>query len=171
MSEPVFIEPRSTQEMDAFRRLNWEYRAFLLSLPPPHCDAVLAAYPEDAYTRILDAAETENRPPKGQMRLLLDGGKPAGCGTIQTIGPGDAEIKRVYIDPRLQGQGAGRRMMARLIGDCRELGFARILMDTGRFLTKAVALYDSMGFQRRGPYGDLPEEAAALRVFFEMPLD
>lgn len=171
MSEVRFIEPRSTAEMEAFRRLNWEYRDFLLSLPSPHSDAVLAAYPEDTYHAILAALEVENRPPRGGMRLAMQDDRPVGCGTIQTIGPGDAEIKRVYIAPGLQGQGAGRQMMDQLVTDCRALGFKRILMDTGQFLTKAVALYDSMGFVRRGPYGDLPEEAAALRVFFEMSLD
>jgi GNAT superfamily N-acetyltransferase len=171
MSELSFIEPRSASEMEAFRRLNWEYRDVLLALPPPHNAAVLAAYPEEKYAQILDAAETENRPPRGMMRLLTGDDGPLGCGTIQTIGDGDAEIKRVFIVPSAQGQGAGRRLMAQLVEDCRSLGFRRILMDTGVFLTKAVALYDSMGFIRRGPYADLPEDAIALRVFFEMPLD
>lgn len=171
MNDLRIIEPQTDAEMEAFRRLNWEYRDVLLSLPPPHSDAVLAAYPEDAYHAILAAVEVENRPPRGGMRLAVQDDRPLGCGTIQTIGPGDAEIKRVYIAPGLQGQGAGRQMMDQLVADCRTLGFKRILMDTGQFLTKAVALYDSIGFTRRGPYGDLPEEAAALRVFFEMPLD
>jgi GNAT superfamily N-acetyltransferase len=171
MSGLRIIEPRSAEEMEAFRRLNWDYRDYLLGLPAPHSDAVLAAYPEDRYIAILDAAETENRPPRGMMRLLMVEDQPLGCGTIQTIGDGDAEIKRVYIAPSAQGRGAGRRMMEQLIADCRTLGFRRILMDTGQFLTTATALYDSMGFTRRGPYGDLPEDAAALRHFFEMPLD
>lgn len=171
MSGPRIIEPRSTAEMEAFRRLNWEYRTFLLGLPPPHNDAVLAAYPEDRYAEILADAETENRPPKGMMRLLMRDGEPMGCGTIQTIADGDAEIKRVYIAPDAQGKGAGRQMMGQLIADCRNLGFRRILMDTGAVLAKAAALYDSMGFIRRGPYADLPEDAIALRLFFEMPLD
>lgn len=171
MSDLSFIEPRTASEMEAFRRLNWEYRDFLLSLPSPHNAAVLAAYPEDKYALILDEAEAENRAPKGMMRLLVRDGEPLGCGTIQTIGDGDAEIKRVYIVPSAQGQGAGRQMMEQLVDDCRTLGFRRILMDTGVVLSKAAALYDSMGFIRRGPYSDLPEDAIKLRLFFEMPLD
>ena len=105
------------------------------------------------------------------MRLVLKGGAPVGCGTVQTLAPGDAEIKRVWIAPEAQGAGAGRRLMERLIGDCRELGFRRILMDTGRALTAAQALYDRLGFRRRGPYQEMPEEIARLLVFYEMPLD
>jgi GNAT superfamily N-acetyltransferase len=171
MSDLSIIEPRTAPEMEAFRRLNWEYRDFLLVLPPPDNAAVLAAYPEDRYRAILDAAENENRPPRGQMRLLLMDGSPVGCGTVQTIGPGDAEIKRVYVAAPARGLGAGRRLMEQLVADCRALGFRRILMDTGRILTTAATLYDSMGFSRRAPYGDLPADAAALRLFFEMPLD
>jgi ribosomal protein S18 acetylase RimI-like enzyme len=44
-------------------------------------------------------------------------------------------------------------------------------MDTGRALTAAQALYDRLGFRRRGPYQEMPEEIARLLVFYEMPLD
>ncbi|MBF9044711.1 GNAT family N-acetyltransferase [Rhodobacterales bacterium HKCCE4037] len=171
MSDLRLIEPHSAAEMEAFRALNWAYRDFLLSQPPPNNEAVTAAYPEATYRAILDAAETDNRPPKGQMRLMLLGEAPVGCGSVQTLGPGDAEIKRVYIRPEAQGRGAGRQMMEQLIADCRALGARRILMDTGRVLEPAWRLYDRMGFQRRGPYLDRQRELADLLYFFEMPLD
>ncbi|MDG4648050.1 GNAT family N-acetyltransferase [Roseibacterium sp. SDUM158017] len=165
------VEPRGEAEMAAFRALNWDYRAFLLSLPAPDDAAVLAAYPEEKYRAVLDAAGTANRPPRGMMRLVLDGDRPVGCGTIQTFAPGDAEIKRVFIAPAARGKGAGRRLVEQLVADCRELSFRRILMDTGRGLTAAQALYDAMGFVRRGPYHDAPEDIARLLVFYEMALD
>jgi ribosomal protein S18 acetylase RimI-like enzyme len=166
----TFIEPRTEAEMAAFRALNWDYRDFLLSLPPPDGDVVRIAYPEAKYTAILDAAETANRPPRGMMRLVLKDGVPVGCGTIQTLAPGDAEIKRVWIAPGAQGLGAGRALMERLIADCRAMGFARILMDTGRPLVQATKLYDSMGFTRRGPYQEMPPEAEGIMIYFEMRL-
>lgn len=165
------VEPRGAAQMAAFRAMSWDYRAFLASLPPPDDAAVLSAYPEERFRAVLEAAEVANRPPKGMMRLVLKGGAPVGCGTVQTLAPGDAEIKRVWIAPAAQGTGAGRRLMERLVQDCRDLGFRRILMDTGRALTAAQALYDRMGFVRRGPYREMPEEVARRLVFYEMPLD
>ena len=162
--------PRTAADMTAFRRLCWAYRDFLLSLPPEDSAIVRAVYTDDRYRAALDAAEAENRPPRGQMRLVLLDGRPVGCGTVQTIGPGDAEIKRVFVSPDAQGAGAGRALMRQLIEDCRTLGFDRILMDTGRVLTSAIALYDDLGFRRRGPYQPMPPEAQGRMLFFEMPL-
>ena len=169
--ETRIVEPRTSEEMAAFRRLNWSYREHLLTMPEPEAGFVRTVYTESRYRAMLDAAETENRPPRGQMRLALRDGMAVGCGTVQTIGPGDAEIKRVYIAPGARGTGLGRALMMRLIDDCRALGFRRILLDTGRPLTSAQALYDSLGFRRRGPYQPLPHGAESFLVFFEMEID
>ncbi|MBF9032013.1 GNAT family N-acetyltransferase [Rhodobacterales bacterium HKCCE3408] len=165
-----FIAPETPDDLAAFRRLNWEYRDLLLSLPPEDAAVVTLAYPEAKYRAVLDAIETENRPPRGMMRLVMKDGAPVGCGTVQTFEPGTAEIKRVYIAEAARGTGAGRALMERLIADCRDLGFRRIVMDTGRVLTTAQALYDRLGFVRRGPYQDVPEIAEGRLVFYEMDL-
>lgn len=157
--------------MAAFRALSWDYRAFLARLRPSDDAAVLAAYPEEQFRLVLDAVEQANRPPLGMMRLVLQDGGPVGCGTVQTLAPGDAEIKRVWIAPEARGLGAGRALMDRLVLDCRTLGFRRILMDTGNALLSAAALYDRMGFRRRGPYQPMPAEAEGVMLYFEMPLD
>jgi ribosomal protein S18 acetylase RimI-like enzyme len=167
----AFIEPQGQADMAAFRALSWEYRAFLLTLPGADGEMVRTAYPEARYRAVLDAAETENRPPRGIMRLAILDGTPAGCGTVQTLAPGDAEIKRVWIAPEARGIGAGRALMERLVADCRAMGFRRILMDTGRALPAAAALYDAMGFRRRGPYRPMPPEARGVMIYFEMQLD
>jgi len=165
-----FDIPEGDADMATVRALNWAYREVLLALPEEDRVIVNAVYTPEKYTAMLEAAETANRPPLGQMRLVRLNGTPVGCGTVQTLPGGEAEIKRVYIVPEAQGRGLGRRLMEVLIEDCRALGFARILMDTGIVLTGAQALYDSMGFRRRGPYQDLPPEAEGRIVFYEMDL-
>lgn len=156
--------------MEAFRALNWEYRDFLLALPSPDVEVVRHAYPEEKYRTVLEMAEKHNRPPHGMMRLAVYEGAAVGCGTIQRLSTKDAEIKRVYIAPAARGLGAGRRIMEQLVVDCRTLGFRRILLDTGRLLEAAIALYDDVGFRRRGPYQDMPPEADDIMIYFEMPL-
>jgi GNAT superfamily N-acetyltransferase len=171
MSRPTIIVPQGAEEMAAFRQLNWDYLGFLLTTPSPNPEFVRSVYSDAKYEALLAAAETDNRPPRGQMRLAMDGDTPLGCGTVQTIGSGDAEIKRVYVAPAARGTGLGRALMERLIDDCRALNMQRILMDTGRVLTDAQALYDRLGFHRRGPYQDLPAGAEDLLVFYEMSLE
>ena len=170
MTDVAISIPETPEEMDDFRRLNWDYRDFLFEAVGEDADIAFAAYPDAKYQALLDAADTLFRPPKGQMRLVKRGASAVGCGTIQTIAPGDGEIKRVYLTEAARGMGAGKRLMQVLIDDCRALGFSRILMDTARPLTAAAALYDHLGFQRRGPYQDMPDDIAARMLFFEMVL-
>lgn len=161
-----FIEPQNAADLAAFDQLNWDYLAFLRGTPGVR-DFINAIYPDDKYHAAL--AQPYMRP-TGLKRLALQGQTPVGCGTIHTIGPDTAEIKRVFIAPQARGGGAGRALMMQLITDCREMSFDRILLDTGKPLTQAQALYDSLGFQRRDAYHDAPEVARDALVFFELDL-
>ena len=162
-----FIEPTAPGDRAAFEALNWDYLAFLRVQPEPMRSAIDHFYSDENYRAALAKPYTR---PDGLTRLAQLDSDPIGCGTIQTFAPGDAEIKRVFVSPPAQGSGAGYALMHQLIEDCREMGFRRILMDTGRPLLKAQELYDRMGFRRRGPYGEVPEVAREVLVFFEMEL-
>ncbi|MFC3615815.1 GNAT family N-acetyltransferase [Lutimaribacter marinistellae] len=164
------VTPETEAEMAAFDRLCWDYRSYLLSLPRPDSDVVRTLYSEEVYRDLLAKGATHFRPPAGQMRLAFDGDVPVGCGTVQTLTPEDAEIKRVYVTPEARGTGLARALMDQLVADCRALGCTRILMDTGRLMVPAQRLYDRMGFRRRGPYQELPPVADGILVFFEMDL-
>lgn len=163
----TFIEPRSAADRDAFAALNWAYRDYLLSFPEPALSIVKANYPEAKYRALLAADMT---PPSGINRLGCLDGRPVACGTVQTLAPGDAEIKRVYVSPAARGFGVGRELMLRLIEDCRAMRFRRILMDTGAHMTDARKLHTSVGFRERGPYQNVPPETDGLLTFFEMQL-
>ncbi|MEC3863045.1 GNAT family N-acetyltransferase [Mesobacterium sp. TK19101] len=162
--------PRTTADWDAARRLCWEYRDFLLGLEAESVRVAQLAYPFEKYTRLMNRLEAEHSAPNGGLFLVLQDDAPVGCGMYHRLCPNTAEIKRVYIAPDGRGLGAGRALMQRLIGDIRDQGYARILMDTGKVLTTATALYLSLGFRLRGPYQDVPPEAEGLLRFFEMGL-
>ncbi|MBV2358236.1 GNAT family N-acetyltransferase [Thalassococcus sp. CAU 1522] len=166
----AIADPASPQDFDAVRRLCWDYRAFLLTLGPDDKRAVLAAYPQEKYTALMDRIATEHAPPAGGIKLARHQGKAIGCGMFHTVLPGTAEIKRVYVAPAARSLGAGRALMLALIDQCRAQGFQRIVMDTGQPLQAAARLYDDLGFRRRGPYTDMPAEIAARMLFFEMAL-
>lgn len=166
----AIIEPSTTEQFDAVRRLCWEYRTFLINLGGENARAVTLAYPEDKYTQLMRSLEQHHAPPQGGVRLALLDGEPVGCGMFQNHSPEFAEIKRVYVRDEARGTGAGRAIMETLISDCRDRGYAGILMDTGKVLTAAQGLYDSMGFRRCEPYHDLHLTAGDLLVYYEMDL-
>ena len=164
------IDPKTPDALDAVRGLCWDYLEFLKSLGGTDAQIVTLAYPQEKYSRLMDNLAEEHAPPAGGIRLALLDGAPVGCGMFHSLAPDTAEIKRVYVAPEARGSGAGRALMVALMEACRAQGFARILMDTGRPLVAAQALYLSLGFQERGPYQDVPDFARDGLLFFEMAL-
>ncbi|MGO2035804.1 MAG: GNAT family N-acetyltransferase [Brevibacterium sp.] len=63
------------------------------------------------------------------------------------------DVEKVAVDPRTQGQGLGRMLMNALIASAREAEVEVITLDLRGDNTAAIALYESLGFER---YGLLP---------------
>lgn len=164
------VTPNTPEQFDAVRDLCWQYRDFLMTVSPESRVIAETFYPEDKYAAVMAALETDHVPPRGGLRLALKNGQPVGCGMYHALEPGVAEIKRVYLTEDARGIGAGHALMTALIGQCRAEGYRLIRMDTGKPLTAAQALYDAMGFERRGPYYEVPPIADGFLCFFEMAL-
>lgn len=164
------IEPKTPDQLDAVRRLCWEYHAFLRSLSAFDAKIVDCFYPTGKYQRIVDRLEHDHAPPQGAIRLAIKNNVAVGCGMYHALAPDTAEIKRVYITEPARGTGAGFAVMNSLIEQARQSGYRRILMDTSKPLRAAQKLYLSMGFVLREPYQDVPEIAQDHLLFFEMQL-
>jgi putative acetyltransferase len=88
-------------------------------------------------------------------------GQPVGCVALCDCGH-YAEIKRLYVAPTAQNSGTGRKLMSHLEQAARQLGHRIIRLETGPKLTAGVALYQKIGYQIRGPFGDYADHAASL---------
>jgi GNAT superfamily N-acetyltransferase len=99
-------------------------------------------------------------PPTGRLLLVVDGDAIVGCGGLRKIGPGEAEVKRMYLDPAARGQGQGRRLLEALIAGAREQGCRAVFLDTDGLMPAAVELYRRAGFVPCAPYpaSDIPVE-------------
>ena len=170
-SDPLTIlSPTTPQQIDAVRRLCWQYRDFLLTLNPESVRVVQKQYPEDVYARLMDRISEEHAPPMGAVRLAMKGEDPVGCGMVHELEPGIAEIKRVFVTDAVRGTGAGYAIMQSLVDHCRAAGYRMIRMDTGVVMKAAARLYLSMGFRLRDAYSEIPPEAEGHLLFFEMDL-
>lgn len=165
------VEVTTPEQFGTVREMCWEYRDFLMNMGgPEYVELIDLFYAKPAYEELLQDLEVKHARPSGSVKLALHDGAPVGCGMSHTLEPGVAEIKRVYVREAARGLGAGRAMMEALVRQCREDGFERILMDTGRPQDAAQKLYLSMGFRLRGPYQDMPAITEGKMVFFEMDL-
>ena len=72
------------------------------------------------------------------------------------------EVKRLFVPAAGRGQGVARALMAALEAHARTAGLPIMRLETGPVLTAAIRLYDSLGYQRRGPFGDYADHPASL---------
>ena len=106
-------------------------------------------------------------PPDGIFLVAAGPGGPAGCGGVTFRARGFAEIKRMWVDPALRGQGVGRRILAALEDEARAAGHKRVRLDSNRALPEAHAIYRRAGYLEIDRYNDNPY----AHVWFEKLLD
>jgi DNA-binding MarR family transcriptional regulator/N-acetylglutamate synthase-like GNAT family acetyltransferase len=104
--------------------------------------------------------------PTGRFVLVRVDGRLAGCGGVQVLADGVAEIKRMWIDDAIRGLGLGARLLHTLEEHAVALGCATVRLDTNGVLTDAIAMY------RRAGYRDIPRYNTNpyAELFFEKHL-
>src|SRR5579863_5475762 len=107
-------------------------------------------------------------PPDGRLYLALEGARPAGCIALRKITADDCEMKRFYVCPLFRGKGVGKRLAAAIIGEARQMGYKRMLLDTVPSMKRAIVLYRALGFKPIPPYRHNPIPGAS---FMELILD
>ncbi len=86
--------------------------------------------------------------------------KVVGGGAIRRYDDENIELKRVFVHNEYQGQGLGSRLVSLLIEWAMELGYKRMVLETGELLVESCAVYKKLGFKEipgYGPYADMPE--------------
>ena len=103
-------------------------------------------------------AREEFDPPDGCFVVAVVGGTAVGCGGFRRLGPGRAEIKRMYVDPSVRGHGVGRRLLRELEHRAGAAGYSELWLETGTEQPEAIALYVSAGYQAVAPYGEFRDD-------------
>jgi putative acetyltransferase len=107
-------------------------------------------------------------PPTGGLALALIGGEPAGCAAFRELDARRCEAKRLFVRPRFRGCGLGRALLDWVIVEGRRSGYGELLADTMPVMTRALEMYERLGFERTGPYAAEPTAGA---IFLRLRLD
>ena len=70
------------------------------------------------------------------------------------------ELKRVFVHTEYQGRGIGSRLVALLMEWAVELGYKKMILETGELLAESCHVYLKLGFKQipnYGAYVDMPE--------------
>jgi GNAT superfamily N-acetyltransferase len=86
-------------------------------------------------------------PPDGAFLVAELDGARFGCAGLRRHDPDVVELKRMYVRPAYRRRGLARALLAVVEARARELGYRRLLLETGSKQPEAVALYLSAGYQ------------------------
>ena len=123
-------------------------------------DVLMAAlYPAESHHLVdLDALAQ----PHVHVLVAREEGQALGCGAFVLGAGGQAEMKRVFVDPTARGQGVARAIMAALEHEAASLGVTLMQLETGIRQPEAIALYRKFGYVERGPFGAYQPDPLSL---------
>lgn len=96
-------------------------------------------------------------PPRGALLIAKSQAEAIGCVALRPLTDAvhrghTGEVKRLYVVPCARGSKTGRTLMHALIERARRLGYRELKLDTLASMTRARALYASLGFRECAPY-------------------
>jgi GNAT superfamily N-acetyltransferase len=71
---------------------------------------------------------------------------------------GDAEVKRMFVEPAERGRGLGRAVLAHLERTAAQAGRCRMVLETAVLQPEAIGLYLSAGYMPMTPFGAYRDE-------------
>jgi len=109
---------------------------------------------------------TDFEPPRGVF-LIVEGEDLAGdaadvgCGGIRLVPPAPDgtiryEIKHLYVQPHVRGNGTGGQLLSELERRAAGFGAAEVVLDTNASQAAAARLYERTGYEQIEPYNDNP---------------
>ncbi len=135
------IDSNQHTQLHALRELLLEYQRFIgVDLCFQAFDAEMAALP-GSYA-----------PPDGRLYVALVNDALAGCIALRRHDAASGEMKRLFVRPAFHGLGLGKLLAQRVVQDAKNIGYARILLDTLPMMQAAQAMYANMGFTETAAY-------------------
>ena len=107
-------------------------------------------------TRTHQVDDSEITPPNGFILIARIDGRPVGCAALKLRDGVTGEIKRMWVDASVRGQGIARALLERLESMARENGLSALRLDSNGELKEAHALYRSSGYHDIERFNDEP---------------
>ena len=106
-------------------------------------------------------------PPDGCILLAAESGRIVGCVALRPLEDKICEMKRLYVKSDYRGRGIGRMLACAIIDRAREIGYAKMRLDTIATMQEARTLYYSLEFKNIKAYRYSPLDGPS---FMELEL-
>ncbi len=100
--------------------------------------------------------------------VLYKNGLPVGCGAIKRFDEDSFEIKRMFTHPTARGYGVASQIVGELEKWALEEKATRLVLETGRRMPDAIALYSRLGYTKMDNYE--PYQGVENSICFEKRL-
>ena len=94
--------------------------------------------------------------------VAYDNEVPAGCGALKEYEGNTGEIKRMFVVEEKRGQGIASQVLSALEVWAKELGFQKVILETGHKQTEAIQLYSRRGYIIMPNYGQYKEVESSI---------
>lgn len=111
-------------------------------------------------TEMTRASVNEFDPPSGLFIVLMDGPITAAGGGFRRHDKTTCEVKRMWTHPHYRRRGLAAQVLGALESAAREVGYTRLILETGPRQPEAEALYARRGYDRIKFYGHYSEARA-----------
>ena len=102
---------------------------------------------EPSDRRALDDPEASVLAPGGRILMAEIDGRPVGTCALLRKSADTVELAKMAVDETCQGRGIGRKLGEAAIANAREMGAARVVLESNSRLAPALALYRRLGFR------------------------
>jgi GNAT superfamily N-acetyltransferase len=100
----------------------------------------------------LDRLPTMYGPPTGRLLLARNDSEVVGCVGVRRVADDTCEMKRLFVRESARGTGLGHRLAGASVAAARELGYARMVLDTLTSMNAARQIYAALGFRETPAY-------------------
>lgn len=137
----------------------------------------LGPLPDTYATELADVRGRASDPGALVLAAHLDGRLVGGATVVlapdsplaELLGPGSAGLRMLAVDPSAQGHGVGRALVEATLDLCRRRGLRKVTLHTTHLMTRAIRIYESLGFERR-PERDLLLPSGLRLLGYELQL-
>lgn len=85
--------------------------------------------------------------------VAYDDGVAVACGGLRALDAAHGEVKRMYVAPAARGRGISKLVLRDLERRARDLGWERLVLETGELQPEAMSLYLREGYTEIPPFG------------------
>ncbi len=133
----------------------------------PDAEALRARQREELVALYDGDTEPGPKPTAADVAVFLLGrdpgtGEPLACGGLRPLGPGTAELKRMFVAPQARGRGLSRLVLTALEDVAAGRGWHVLRLETGPRQTEALALYTRSGYRPIENFGHYVGAADSL---------